>query len=533
MRGFFRTLTRMTLCALLTGGALAAMRSADADAWDKFEWRHPDSITNLPVVSYLPPDNDETVWPASEHEPRPTIPEEEYEHLKDLAWQEGLFPGMKGGIFDSPFVLDTIAPVPDALFQGQQENGWFPPDTHGAIGRDQYVEVVNSQVNVFRVTMTGPPKLLKSVTLNVFLGATRAMPPYPALFDPRVIYDFKRDRWIVMADGFWDKEKSDQRIFIGVSKTPDATGAFNFVTMPDMSVGYKVSGDEKLFFDYPQLGMDNDAIFITGTYFPTGAPPYAAFIDIPKDSFYSGAGAILMLFNRLIPTLAPPIVIDNSNPRSYMMAAQAGTYHVALYSVINSGDPLGILFTGPGFVTVGQYSTPRRAKQPLTANVLDTLDCRFQNASAQNGRSLFNVHTINVSGYPMPRYYELDTEDLEVRQIGTFGSTLTSDDWNPSIIVNPSNDVFVTWSSTDPAAGVFPQIRVSGRLHTDLAGQIGPGFPVINSTGPYASYRWGDYTAFTLDLNNPMSAWGVNEIIAPTGSWTTYIFRAVFPSLDP
>src|SRR5262249_7229985 len=155
---------------------------------------------------------------------------------------------------------------------------------------------------------------------------------------------------------------------------------------------------------------------------------------------------------------------------------------------------------------------------------LDTLDTRFQNASTQRGTSLFNVHTINFSTFPTPRWYELDLANHAVVQSGLFFGTETSDDWNPSIVASDSNDVFVTWSSSNLGAGgghppYLPQVRASGRLSTDPSGVISPGVVVFESTVPYLSFRWGDYSAVTLDPNNASCAWGVNEKVNASFMW--------------
>jgi hypothetical protein len=46
----------------------------------------------------------------------------------------------------------------------------------------------------------------------------------------------------------------------------------------------------------------------------------------------------------------------------------------------------------------------------------------------------------------------------------------------------------------------------SGRLSTDPAGVIPSGVVVFQSTTPYFNFRWGDYSAITLDPNNASCA---------------------------
>jgi len=191
-------------------------------------------------------------------------------------------------------------------------------------------------------------------------------------------------------------------------------------------------------------------------------------------------------------------------------------------------------------VNVGLYNIPPNARQPGTSQVIDTLDARFQNASTQLDDSLFNVHTINVAGFATPRWYEIDTAATNVVQSGLFFTTATSDDFNPSITVNDDKDVSVTWSATDlgsrETGGFFPQIRASGRLHTDPSGVIPSGSLIFQSptalTGNFDpslnAQRWGDYSAITVDPLALECTWGVNEKVNAPAQWGSRIFRVCF-----
>ena len=140
-------------------------------------------------------------------------------------------------------------------FNGHSETeGFFPPDTHGAIGVDHFVEVTNSHFDVF--SKASPHALLKSVTLATFFNYT-----VETLFDPRVVYDQTWQRWIVTADAF-PESTTVQRLFIGVSKTSDPTGPF-FIYNIDVDFF-----DNNDFYDFPQLGIDQDAVLFTANIFP-------------------------------------------------------------------------------------------------------------------------------------------------------------------------------------------------------------------------------------------------------------------------
>src|SRR4029453_9123500 len=74
-----------------------------------------------------------------------------------------------------PFPLAPTVLGPPVIktnnFNGHSETqGLFPPDTHGAIGINHFVEVTNSHFDVF--SKASPPALVKSVTLATFFNYT-------------------------------------------------------------------------------------------------------------------------------------------------------------------------------------------------------------------------------------------------------------------------------------------------------------------------------------------------------------------------
>src|SRR5262245_30657413 len=86
--------------------------------------------------------------------------------------------------------------------------------------------------------------------------ASRSRPSSVTLPKPYLIpvwpIDSTWNRWIVTADAFAESS-TVQRFFIAVSTTADPTGSF-FIY--NLNVTFFVND----FFDFPQLGMDQDAI---------------------------------------------------------------------------------------------------------------------------------------------------------------------------------------------------------------------------------------------------------------------------------
>lgn len=408
------------------------------------------------------------------------------------------------GILESPF-----APVNLFNFDGMNQSNYIPPDTHGSIGYDdsynlQYFEVTNSRYAIY----DGNGVSLKNGTLNSIVGySTRD------LFDPRVIFDMTNGRWIFAAAAFAESAAVEY-LFIAVSQGSDARGPY-YITKINVHASPFVNN---ALWDYNQLGQDSNAILLTANVFGSsflGASTFA----LPKAALYSGQTSSFKLFSRLAGSLAPPIVVDD-NPSSFFVSA-SGNGRLTLYRMDNSGDPNAVTLVQAGSVAVPGYSAPGSARQTCSTR-LPTLDGRFQNASTQVGGSLFNIHAVNSGGFSRCRLYEVDITTASLVTSDTFGASATSDDFCPAVAADGNATVYVTWSSTDSAAGLNAQVRASGRIYGDPS-SLGPGALVYQSSFCYTGSRWGDYSAVSIDPFYPNCAWVCNEIARSANVWGTEI----------
>jgi hypothetical protein len=427
----------------------------------------------------------------------------------------------------------TMGPVPLAppalkgiTFNGVSQSGFFPPDTHGTVGPNHFIEVTNSHLDIFnkisgaRVNGCGTGTCL-GVSLNSFFGY-----PTRSLFDPRAIYDPVWKRFIITAPAFAESA-TVQRFFIAISTSSNPLGSY-FIYNLDVDFFNNAN-----IFDFPQLGMDQDSIIITANIFTSSnAFAGADMFAIAKARLYNGLGFSVPVFTGLVGTLAPPIVRDQ-NAKTFLAAATPGSNAIRLYTLRDSSRA-GMTLTGPVNIPVPAYTVPRDAFQPGTAAVLDTSDNRFVNASSQIGNSLWQTHTIALGSFPAPKFYEINTSNNTIRQSGFYFKSGSSDDFNASITANDLNDVYVTWSATDRPVNTNAQVRFSGRRSTDALGVIAAGTSCFTSsvalTGNTQNgvQRWGDYSAVSVDPTSQLLAYLVNEKINSASSWGSRICRIGF-----
>lgn len=412
-------------------------------------------------------------------------------------------------------------PVFGTSFEGANQSaagGLFPPDTHGAVGLNQFVEVVNTIMNVY----TKAGVLQSSRTLNNFFGYSAQ-----TLFDPRVVYDTTWNRWIVTADAFAEST-TVQRFFFAISLTSDANGGF-FI----YNLNVEFTAGE--FFDFPQLGISQDAVIFTANVFPAAGGSFAELITVAKAVLYNGRGFSVPVFRNLIGTLAPPIVLDQ-NATAMLIASPPNSSALQLYRLNNASNAFQATLTGPTAIAVPAYTVPPSAPQPApctgTTNTLDTSDNRFANASTQIGNFLYQVHDENFVGFATPRFYKIDTSALTVPDTALFFASGTSHDFNPSIAADAAGNLVITWNSTDPPAARNADVRFGGKLGTDGLGDTWGGGTALFTSGAclsgnfdanFGHQRWGDYSAVTPDPAAALQFFLVNQKINSAAVWGSRI----------
>jgi hypothetical protein len=438
-------------------------------------------------------------------------------------------------------ILGTT-PILKQNFEGvnQAEAGGFqPPDTHAAPGPSHVVEVTNLHVDIYTRTT---PRARWQFTLGSFFGYA-----YPSnMTDPRVLYDHVWKRFVVVAVNTPPAADPRTLIFIAVSKGSNPNGGWWIYHVDMGPVAGNPNGN--WIWDYSMVGMDQDGIILTGNLFKwTPGGGGGSFIStdciaLAKARLYNGGAFKTVWWTGLHWSPQPPVVLPPSDPAlmknaTHLVSADpfADKTKLFIHTLKDSAYPATQTLT-TNAITVTAYDFPPDAPQPGTTATLETLDARFLSNSTQifdhaDGGSdrIFQVHTVNTSGYAMPRFYHLKIPTLSVIESRNFWTSGSSHDFNASIAANNSKDMFVTWSATDPTAGKQAQVRASGKLAGEL--DISAGLILKQSPTYYTGGRWGDHTSVHIDHNSVLTkrAWICNQYIRGDHSWGTRIGRIDFP----
>lgn len=406
------------------------------------------------------------------------------------------------------------------FFEGADRNDsadrgfiWAPPDVNTGVSTSQIVEATNNAVSVYSKSTLA---LLKRSPMSVFMNdpANQA--------DPRVYFDPTWGRWVLVDIRLEKQSASQHTVNIAISKSGSATGSY-WLYHVDLAFA---DGD---FFDYPMLGMNQDAVIISGNVFGPDNFRGARVFSVAKARLYNGLGFSVPAFSGLGATLTVPVVTDQ-NHDAILLFDQSGTSNIGMYRLRDAAYPGSTSLSGPFNINTGSvYSIPPDADQAGTAANLDTLDTRFVNYSYQQGDFIYNAHTITSAGLPTPKGYKINHTTLTVPEQSFFFQSGSSHDWNTHLAVSPTGLVAVTWASTAP--GIGQQVRINARSAANVAGIAAAGTLAVGapSVSHYTDFRFGDYAAITPEPKKNNIFWGSNEYFKSTTTWGTRIFKVTHP----
>lgn len=473
--------------------------------------------------------------------------------------QQALMPQPTGVTFSSSQTDPVASTLSTSLsgvstgvnFEGQNDNDtlallgvkFVPPDTNGAVGATQFVQMVNVTLAVYDKS-TGArvlgPALISSVWKG-FGGPCEAGNGG----DPVVLYDQLAGRWFVSQLQFNSDFSSNQEC-IAVSTTSDATGSY---------ARYQFDFGNQL-PDYPKFGVWPDAYYSSqnmfqpfgGTFKFLGARACA----LDRAAMLNGASATQLCFQTSTASLLPSDLDGSTlppagSPNFFVNLADSSDLNLFQFHT-DFANPANATFTGPALIAVAAFSQVcpfaiNRAciQEPPPGERLDSLDDRLMFRLAYRNfadhESLVVNHTIKNSGaLAGVRWYEVRSPRSSpfVFQQGTVIDPSTNF-WMGSMAMDKVGDIALGFSAT--SLNLDPSVFVVGRAPIDPLGTMSGPLVLVNGTGvqQHSFNRWGDYSAMTVDPTNDCTFWYTQEYYKTTGSfnWTTRIGSFTFDSCKP
>ena len=429
-------------------------------------------------------------------------------------------------------------PALGTTFEGMADTGWFPPDHQVAAGPNNIVVATNGGVNILSKRGTS----LSSQTLGGFFSPLGN--EHSGAFDPWAVYDPYINRfWLMAVSRDTTTQRSD--IIIALSNTQDATLGW---TMWELSGSVNGSTNTTNWCDYPKLGFDSQAIYVTCNMFAfSGGFQYSKLRILNKSQFVNNTAIFWWDFwdireggsgTTTAFTIQPAQMFGaTASTGGFLVNARGGGgtgSTLDVWRVPNpleccNGDAVGPTLNNQGH-GVGGYGPSDGARQPGTTTQIHNGDSRLLYAFWKNGR-LSTGHTVacpssstnacggftelNVSGFPT------------ISTLRNWALTAGGQDvYYPAVSVNGADDrtmVFtVSDSSLSPTAAYvgIPSIAdcsgnptcLDGGTTAFRFGQNSNGYVRLDTQN---RNRWGDYSGASPDPNGE-GIWVAGEFAAAT-----------------
>ena len=407
---------------------------------------------------------------------------------------------------------------------------YIPPDTNGAVGDTQFVQWVNASFAVLKKSdgsvEYGPAA---GNTLWSNLGGACARNNSG---DPIAQYDELNSRWVLMQPVF----KSPYSICVAVSTGSDAMGPYNLYAFPVPN---------KLFPDYPKLGIWSDGYYLTYNQFQGNFFQGAAACALDGASMRAGTAATMQCtavnpaYGSLLPAdfdgtaaSGPP----GGSP-AYFLNFDGDHQSLDLWQFhVDWNNPNNSTFSGPTKIGVTAFGEACGGgdciPQKGTAQTLDSLGDRLMYRLAYRNlgsyESMVVSHSVDTgNGYTGVRWYELRNtgSGFDKFQESTYAPD-SNYRWMPSIAMDKNGNIAMGYSVS--SSSMSPTIKYTGRLVGDASGQMGTETDLLGSAighGSQTSYaRWGDYASMAVDPTDDCTFWFTTEYQPTNGvAWSTRI----------
>src|SRR5712692_6885794 len=295
---------------------------------------------------------------------------------------------------------------------------FVPPDTNGAVGATQFVQIVNVTIAVYDKSsgalQFGPAAIHTLWTgfggLCEFGGGT---PTFADGGDPVVLYDHLAGRWLVTQLQY-NTTFTQTAQCIAVSTNSDATGSYNRYEF-DFGANFP---------DYPKFSVWPDAYYNSINVFPPHSFAGAEACAFDRNAMLAGAPASSICFQQppAVSSLLPAD-LDGSTlppagqPNFFVDIADSSDLNIFQFHV-DFANPTNSTFTGPVLIPVAPFTEicaraidlaciPEPPPGERVDGLGDRLMFRLAYRNFGDHESLVVNHTIKGGALAGVRWYEI------------------------------------------------------------------------------------------------------------------------------
>ena len=415
-----------------------------------------------------------------------------------------------GGVMDEPLTH------PRELWVGLTQTGWNPPDPSIGVGPNHVIMTVNMRVAFY--TKAGVQQFIVDLGSPGNPGFFEPLGAGGFTFDPKCFYDQHSGRFVVLALETYGT--TEAWITIAVSDDNDPNGVW-YKYRTDAVI---TDGTQTYWWDYPGLGFDQDAFYVTGNLYGlnVGGWGAAAWRVFPKGPMLTGAP---VTFSTMRDTNAASVQAAQhfgtppSSGAAFFVSFASST-SLRVHAVRNALTVPTLTSTTVG---IPSYAGTMASPTPAGSTALSMIDNRMMNACWRAGK-LYAAHTITANGKNAARWYEMNTGAwptsgvVTLAQSGNVDAGADIHSFFPAIYANADGKVGMVLGLSSPRDNVA--VAITGRRTTDPVGMMAQ--PVVIKPGEVSTGgRWGDYYDIAMDPTDDRTFWAVGEYRRSSG-WANW-----------
>jgi hypothetical protein len=414
--------------------------------------------------------------------------------------------------------------------QGTFTVQYAPPDTNGAAGATQFVQIVNTAFAVWSKStgsvVYGP--VATNALWKGFGGGCETNNDGDAV----VVYDKAASRWVISQ---FSVSTTPYLQCVAVSASSDATGAW-----------YRYAFTYSNFPDYPKMGVWPDAYYSTFNMFNGNAFAGAQLCAYDRAAMLNGQSATQQCFQLsssyggVLPADLDGATAPPAGSPNYLMNFGSNSLNLWKFHV-DWSTPANTTLTGPIAIPVAAFSpacgggvcVPQYGTRQQLDSLADRLMFRLAYRNFGTYESLVVSHAVQAGSkktnpYSGVRWYEIRNPAANAPTVYQ-QSTYAPDSnyrWMSSVAMDKQGNMALGYSVS--SASIYPAIRYTGRLVSDPLSTMQAEASIIAGAGSQSGQhlsRWGDYSSMSIDPVDDCTFWYTNEYLASTGAfnWNTRI----------
>jgi hypothetical protein len=466
-----------------------------------------------------------------QQETRDSQPEDFYllERLMEtrLSNSSSSFKADQGQTLNTGSAVSPTAPKLFRSFSGPGASGFEPANPSIAVGPDRVVAVVNRSITMYT-------KLGQKVYETTLRSFFRTLPDSEvvSILNAKVMYDSYNQHFLVVMEALQPTTKKSW-FFFAASKTSNPRGDWAFWKL-NMSLN---GGAATPFFgDYPGIGLDSQAIYLTANMFNWDFRfQYAKIRVLKKSEVYKFGKVTWHDFFNLTDAAGvkavsiQPVQSFGATTSEFLVSANpAGGDKLTLWTITNSTQP-GISLAKTA-ISVNAYLPPSPAAQKGGPLKIATGDATPGNAVFRDG-FIYTAHTVartsGTSTVSSIRFYQINTNGTVAQQV-TYGAGLTYF-YFPAVMVDSRGNVVIAFNGS--SGGLFVGTLFTGRKVNAPKNTLEPsavlqaGLSYYHLTTRTVQW-WGEYNGIALDYDD--SIWFIGASAKKPDEWTTRIGKVSY-----